>query len=171
MREMTKSAVALATEALVIGRLALPPYSCRTSRHDYTQPQLFALLVLKQMLRLDYRGVVTLVAEWTELRRALGLRRVPDHSTLCYAAHRLLAGAEKGGPSPERSRPSSSAPRSRASSPGAAPPPRSTPAGSRRTTSAPTTATATRPATGPRTPRSTAAAPPRGATAGRRIRS
>ena len=111
MREMTKSAVALATEALTIGRMALPPYSCRTSRHDYTQPQLFALLVLKQMLRLDYRGVVTLVAEWTELRRALGLRRVPDHSTLCYAAHRLLAGAEKGGPFASCNVPSPLAPR------------------------------------------------------------
>ncbi|GLC28588.1 hypothetical protein rosag_51010 [Roseisolibacter agri] len=171
MRAMTKSAVALATEALTIGRMALPPYSCPTSRHDYTQPQLFALLVLKQMLRLDYRGVVTLVAEWTELRRALGLRRVPDHSTLCYAAHRLLAGAEKGGPSSGRSRPSSSAPRSRASSLGAAPPRRSTPVGSRRTTSAPTTATATRRATAPRTPASMAVAPPKGGTVGPRTRS
>lgn len=169
MREMTKSAVALATEALTIGRMALPPYSCPTSRHDYTQPQLFALLVLKQMLRLDYRGVVTLVAEWTELRRALGLRRVPDHSTLCYAAHRLLVGAEKGGLSGARSRPSSSAPRSTASSPTAAPRRRSTPAGSKRTTSARTTATATPRATAPRTPPSTGAARRAGATGGRRI--
>jgi hypothetical protein len=29
----------------------------------------------------------------------LGLRKVPHYSTLAYAAHRLLAGAEKGGPS------------------------------------------------------------------------
>jgi hypothetical protein len=29
--------------------------------------------------------------------RTLGLRRVPHYSTLCYAAHRLLAGAEKRG--------------------------------------------------------------------------
>ena len=99
MRAMTKSAVALAREALVVGQRALPKYSHPRSRHDFTQPQLFALLTLKQMLQLDYRGLVTLLAEWAEVRRALGLRKVPHYSTLCYAARRLLAGAEKGGPS------------------------------------------------------------------------
>ena len=100
---MTKSAVRLAREALAVGQRALPRYGHPKSRHDFTQPQLFALLTLRQMLRVDYRGLVTLVAEWSELRRALGLRRVPHYSTLCYAAHRLLAGAEKGGPSRQRS--------------------------------------------------------------------
>lgn len=103
MRAMTKSAVALAREALVVGQRALPKYSHPRSRHDFTQPQLFALLTLKQMLCVDYRGLVTLLTEWRELRRALRLRKVPHYSTLCYAAHRLLAGAEKGGPSPPRS--------------------------------------------------------------------
>ena len=102
MRAMTKSAVALAREALAVGAAALPRYSCRRSRHDFTQAQLFALLALKQMLRLDYRGLVALVAAWGELRRALGLRKAPHDSTLCYAAHRLLAGAEQGGPSARR---------------------------------------------------------------------
>ena len=99
MRAMTKSAVRLAREALAVGEQALPRYSARTSRHDYTQAQLFALLVVKQFLRVDYRGLVTLVAEWAELRRALRLTRVPHYSTLCYAERRLLRGAEKGGPS------------------------------------------------------------------------
>lgn len=94
---MTKSAVALAREALAVGERTLPRYSCRFSRHDYTQAQLFALLVLKQFLKTDYRGVVALVAEWTEVRRALRLRQVPHYSTLCYAERRLLADAEKGG--------------------------------------------------------------------------
>ena len=65
--------------------------------------QLFALLAVRQQLRLDYRGLVALLAEWAELRRALGLRKVPHHSTLCYAAHRLLAGAEKRGSFPRPS--------------------------------------------------------------------
>lgn len=96
---MTKSAVALAREALAVGKQALPKYSRPRSRHDFTQPQLFAMLVLRQMLRVDYRGLSTLLTEWSDLRRALGLRqKVPHYSTLCYAAHRLLAGAEKGGP-------------------------------------------------------------------------
>jgi hypothetical protein len=104
---MTKSAVRFAREALAVGEQALPAYSRPKSRHDYTQPQLFALLALKQFLKTDYRGVVTAVAEWREVRRALRLRKVPHYSTLCYAEHRLLAGAEKGGPSAARKRPSS----------------------------------------------------------------
>ena len=99
MRRMSKSALRVAREALAVGRAALPPYGSRFSRHDYTQPQLFALLVLKQFLRTDYRGLVALVAAWRDLRHALGLRKVPYYSTLAHAAHRLLAGAEKGGPS------------------------------------------------------------------------
>lgn len=104
MRAMTPSVVRLAREALAVGRAALPPYSDPHSRHDFTQPQLFALLVLRQRLRTDYRGLVALLAEWGEVRRVLGLRKVPHYSTLCYAAHRLLAGAEKGGPSAGPSR-------------------------------------------------------------------
>jgi hypothetical protein len=91
MRAMTKSAVRLARTALAVGEEARPRYAARTSRHDYTQAQLFALLVLKHFLRTDYRGVVALAAEWGELRRALRLARVPHYSTLCYAARRLDA--------------------------------------------------------------------------------
>jgi hypothetical protein len=109
----TKSVLALARTAVRVAARALPQYSARTSRHDYTQPQLVALLAVRSALDLDYRGVVTLVGEWAELRRALGLRRVPHYSTLAYAARRL----EKGGawppssapPSPPRARPASSA--------------------------------------------------------------
>ena len=112
MRAMTKSAVRLAREALAVGRTALPAYSSRYSRHDFTQPQLFALLVLKQFLRTDYRGVVALVGEWAELRRALGLRKVPHYSTLCYAERRL----GKGGPSASFRLPAFAAPTPRGSS-------------------------------------------------------
>lgn len=101
MRRMSKSAVRVAREALAAGRAALPEYGSRFSRKDYTQPQLFALLVLRQFLRTDYRGVVTLVAEWGELRRALGLGKVPHYSTLAHASRRILLDAEAGGLSSE----------------------------------------------------------------------
>ena len=97
MRSMTKSVLRVARDALVTGEASLTPYASRFSRRDYTQPQLFALLVLRQFLRTDYRGIVALAAEWHELRCALGLLRVPHYSTLAHAAPRLLAGAEKGG--------------------------------------------------------------------------
>lgn len=143
---MTKSAVHLAREALAVGRRSLPPYACRRSRHDFTQPQLFAMLVLRQFLRTDYRGLTTLLAEWSDLRHVLGLRKVPHYSTLCYAARRLLADAEKGAPfaapsagsSPARSKSGSSMRRRLR---------RSMPRDSRSGTSAPTTAFAARTAT------------------------
>ena len=44
---------------------------------------------------------MTLVAEWSELRRALGVTKVPHYSTLAHASHRILADAEAGGLSSE----------------------------------------------------------------------
>jgi hypothetical protein len=114
MRRMSKSAVRVAREALAAGRAVLPEYGSRYSRKDHTQPQLFALLVLRQFLRTDYRGVVALVAEWSELRRILGLRKVPHYSTLAHASRRILADAEAGGLSSGFSLPWSGAPGSAA---------------------------------------------------------
>ena len=96
---MSKSVLRVARDALTTGGAALAPYGSRYSRRDYNQPQLLALLVVRQLLRVDYRGVVALAAEWRELREALGLRKVPHYSTLARAAPRLPVGAEKGAPS------------------------------------------------------------------------
>ena len=93
---MTKSPRALAREALRVAREALPPYSSKRSRKDYTQHQLFAILALKAFLKTDYRGVVKPLEDFSELREELGLTEAPHYSTLCYAAGRLL---QRGGPS------------------------------------------------------------------------
>ncbi len=87
---MTKSPVALAKEALAVGQKGLPAYSNRFSRKDFTQGQLFAILPLRQFFKTDYRGVVQLLADLSDLRKALGLKKVPHYSTLCYAEQRLL---------------------------------------------------------------------------------
>lgn len=89
-RPMTKSPRRVVREALAVAQAALPAYTCPTSRKDYTQHQLFALLALKAFLKTDYRGVVAVVADFPELRADLGLARVPHYSTLCYAERRLL---------------------------------------------------------------------------------
>ena len=96
---MTKSPRAVATEALRLAREALPAYSSKYSRKDFTQHQLFAALALKTFLKTDYRGVVAVLADFSDLRDDLGLTKVPDHSTLCYAEQRLL----KRGTSPSSS--------------------------------------------------------------------
>lgn len=90
MRAMTKSAVALAREALQVAQAALPPYSSRFSRKDFTQAQLFAILVLRQFFKTDYRGVIQMLQDFSDLRSSLGLKKVPHYSTLCYAEQRLI---------------------------------------------------------------------------------
>jgi hypothetical protein len=91
---MTKSPRRVAREALALARQALPAYSCPTSRHDFTQAQLFAILALKTFLKTDYRGAVAFLDDFPELRADLGLAKSPHYSTLCYAERRLL---KKGG--------------------------------------------------------------------------
>jgi len=86
---MTKSPVALAREALRIAQRALPSYSHRFSPQTFTQAQLFAILVLRQFFKTDYRGVVQLLQDFADLRQVLGLKKVPHYSTLCYAEQRL----------------------------------------------------------------------------------
>jgi hypothetical protein len=88
---MTKSPRPVAREALRLGQEALPAYSSKFSCKDYTQHQLFAVLAVKTFLKTDYRGVIVL-DDFTELRGDLGLKKVPDHSTLCDAEQRLLKG-------------------------------------------------------------------------------
>ena len=69
---------------------ALPPYSAARSRKDFTQHQLFAALALKTFFKTDYRGIAQLLTDLGDLRKDLGLTKVPHDSTLCYAASRLL---------------------------------------------------------------------------------
>ena len=95
MRTISKSPLAVAQEALHAAKRALPAYSCNVSRQDYTQHQLFAILVLREFYHLDYRGIVVMLQEWSDLRKLLDLKKVPHYSTLCYAAQRLLEGKKK----------------------------------------------------------------------------
>ncbi len=90
MRSMTKSPVALAKEALKVARGALPAYSSRFSKKQFTQAQLFAILALRQFFKTDYRGIVQMLHDFSDLRKALKLKKVPHYSTLCYAQKRLL---------------------------------------------------------------------------------
>jgi hypothetical protein len=99
---MTKSPRAVAREALRLAQETLPAYSSKFSRKDFTQHQLFALLALKTFFKADYRGVVQLRADFSDLRADLGLSQVPHSATLGKAAGRLL---KKGSSSCSSSRP------------------------------------------------------------------
>ena len=89
-RPMTNSALDLAREAYATAKEALPAYGSARSRKTYTLHQLFAILVLRQFLKTDYRGIVQMLRDWSDLRRVLDLEQVPHYSTLCYAERKLL---------------------------------------------------------------------------------
>jgi len=87
---LSKSPVRVAREALATGQNTLRMYAHRFSPHRFTQPQLFACLVLKTFFKVDYRGLVTLLEDHSELRHVLGLKKVPHFTTLQKASKRLL---------------------------------------------------------------------------------
>jgi hypothetical protein len=76
--------------AYVTGKFALPLYAHRYSPKKFTQPQLFACLVLKEFLRLDYRKLAALLTDTPDLCRAIHLEKVPHFTTFQKAAQRLL---------------------------------------------------------------------------------
>lgn len=90
MSRTTKSATEFAKVALDAGCRAMPEYSGPHSPRKFTQPQLFAILALRQFFKLDYRGTVARLAEWQDLRDVLGIQCVPHFSTLIHAEKRLL---------------------------------------------------------------------------------
>ena len=77
--------------AYVTARFALRPYSHPCSPKKFTQQQLFACLVLKEFLRLDYRKLAALLKDTPELCRAIDLDVVPHFTTFQKAARRLLS--------------------------------------------------------------------------------
>jgi hypothetical protein len=89
-RSMTRSPVALAKIALRVARDALPAYSTKYSRQDFTQHQLLAILTLRLFFKTDYRGITAILQDLPDLCRVLKLTKVPHYSTLCYASQRLL---------------------------------------------------------------------------------
>lgn len=68
--------------ALEVSREVLPPYSHRFSPRRFRQPQLLAVLCLMRYEDWTFRAAEVRLLEHAELRRALELQSVPDHSTL-----------------------------------------------------------------------------------------
>jgi Transposase DDE domain len=90
MSTLSKSPVQVARVALAVATKALRPYAHKFSPKLYTQPQLFACLVLKTFFKTDYRGVTVLLRDCRDLRQTVGLRSVPHFTTLHKASRQLL---------------------------------------------------------------------------------
>lgn len=74
--------VRFATVALDVARAVVPDYRAPRSKHVFTQPQLLAVLCLMRYDDWTFRDAEIRLAEHVELRAALQLTRVPDHTTL-----------------------------------------------------------------------------------------
>src|SRR5262245_56320260 len=89
MKSMSRSPLAVAREAYAAAKKSLPKFSAACSPHKFTQWQLFAILALRQYLALDLRSMEQHLKDWSDLRDALDLTRVPHYSTLCVAEKRF----------------------------------------------------------------------------------
>ena len=70
---------------------ALPAHRHKFSPKKFTQHQLLACLVLKEFLRLDYRGFAVHLEDHPDLCRLIYLEVVPHYTTFQKAAVRLLS--------------------------------------------------------------------------------
>src|SRR5688572_25550161 len=66
-------------------------YSHKCSRHDFTLPQLFACLVVREMLKLSYRKTEALLRDSMAWLADIGMSsKPPDHNTLWRAFDKLV---------------------------------------------------------------------------------
>lgn len=79
--------------AYEVGCRTWPDHRRRFSRHDFTLSQLFACLILREMLGLSYRRTEDLLHESLEWLAAIGLSKAPDHNTLWRALGILITEA------------------------------------------------------------------------------
>jgi hypothetical protein len=89
-----KSPVAVMRAAHELGAQLFDEHAHRFSRRDFTLPQLFACLVLREHQKKSYRGIEALLRDCSDLRDAVGLTRAPDHNTICRAFTHLIKPAK-----------------------------------------------------------------------------
>jgi hypothetical protein len=88
--ETCKSPRKVLNAAYGLAVACLKEHRSRYSRKDFTGPQLFACLVLREHQKKSYRGVVALLQDCPDWCADIGLKKVPDHNTLCRAHKNLV---------------------------------------------------------------------------------
>lgn len=91
MMQTTRSPLELFRRAYALGRRLWFDYDSPFSRHDFTRPQLFACLVLRESLRLSYRKTEAFLIDVPDWLAEIGLTHAPDHNTLWRALGSLLS--------------------------------------------------------------------------------
>lgn len=85
----SKSPKAVALVAYATAKRSLPPYRHLKSPKKFTQHQLVACLVLKEFFRTDYRGIMEILEDSSDLKKVLELDEVPHYTTLQKATRRF----------------------------------------------------------------------------------
>lgn len=93
MARTSKSPKSVLITAWEVAQRSLNAFSHRHSPKKFTQHQLFAVLVLKNFLKTDYRGVVRHLHDCPELAASIELKKIPHFTTLQKASRRLLKTA------------------------------------------------------------------------------
>jgi hypothetical protein len=88
MSKKPNTLIAVAQFSMRLAGKYMQPYSCAKSRHTFTQPQLMTCLILKAYLKTTYRGVIDVLDASEKLQEAIGLKTLPNYSTLKYFADR-----------------------------------------------------------------------------------
>lgn len=86
----SKSPIRVLKEAYEVGKSTFEDYGHEYSPRKFTQPQLFACLVLKVFFCMDYRGICEVLNDCSEFREAIGLTSVPHFTTLQKRSKDLL---------------------------------------------------------------------------------
>lgn len=80
---MASQIVKVAQLSIKLGGEHLDDYGSYKSRHDFTQKQLLACLILRIYLKTTYRGLTDFLEGHTDLRKALGMpHKLPHYTTL-----------------------------------------------------------------------------------------
>src|ERR1700733_13914548 len=83
--ETNRSALTTFLRAHQLGSTIWKGHSHRFSRHDYTCAQLFACLVLREVLKMSYRRAEAFLKDVPDWLRQISLEHAPDHNTLWRA--------------------------------------------------------------------------------------
>ena len=83
--ETSRSPLELFRRAFELGRRLWSDYDGPFSRRDFTRPQLFACLALRESLRLSYRKTEAFLLDVPGWLDEIGMSRAPDHNTLWRA--------------------------------------------------------------------------------------
>jgi hypothetical protein len=78
----SKSPVKVLKEAYEVGRGTFDDDSHEYSPRKFTQPQLFARLILKAFFCMGYREISEVLRDCSDFQRAIELRSVPHYTTL-----------------------------------------------------------------------------------------